>query len=143
MEEIVISGTEKDLTCVEFQEHASEAPHVACLGPAIAQDDLWGAVLARVYEGRVLFHVVDGAAEVDDFDVEVLLDARLRRGVLPLLFFEEDVLGLEVRVRVAEAVDVVEALEAVLDDLLDGLDVEALDLVDLHAIEKRKAELGG
>lgn len=62
--------------------------------------------------------------------------------MLPLLLFEEYVLGLEVCVRVAEAVDVVEALEAVLDNLLDGLDVEALNLVDLHAIEKRKAELG-
>lgn len=94
MEEIVISGTEKDFTCVEFQEHASEAPHVAGLGPAIAQDNLWGAVLARVYEGRVLFHIVDGAAEVDDFDVEVLLDARLRRGCYPCFFSKSMFSGL-------------------------------------------------
>ena len=64
-----LTGSGQRLTGGELNEDAADAPDVARVAPAEAQNDLRGSVVPRGDDGGVVVGVKGGAAEVDDFDL--------------------------------------------------------------------------
>ena len=64
-----LAGLIKELTRIHLYQDANHRPDVTFLCPVFAiENDLWSSVLTRVYYWVVLFVIIGGTAEIDDFD---------------------------------------------------------------------------
>lgn len=102
-------GRKEKVSREQLGKDAANTPDIAQFAPVVAlQDDLWSPVLPSVYDRAVLLGLVGRAAEVDELDLccsrEAVVCESLVLYVLKLPGAEEDVLRLQVSVRVLLAV---------------------------------------
>lgn len=144
-----VVGGEEEAARVELHEDAPDAPHVRRHGPAVAEDDFWGAVLPRVDEAALALVVVRGSAKVNDTDgcgrwhQHVASVARASDGVglaegLPL--DQEDVLRLEVCVDELHAVKVGDGGEQLVRERLHAVQRQRAEVVGLDELVQRLAQ---
>ena len=94
---------EKNLYLIKLENNATNAPNITGLAPAQLQDNLRGPVVPGRHHRRVVLPVEGGGPEVDELDARVFHAAHgaLRVGAdlgVPVMAYEQDVLGLQVRV---------------------------------------------
>lgn len=61
-------GLKQGLAGIQLDQDASDAPQIARVGPAQAQDDLRGSVMAGGNDGGMVLLFKSGAAKVDQLD---------------------------------------------------------------------------
>lgn len=96
----VFMGLEEGSSRVQFDENAANAPEVARVGPAQAEDDLRGAVVSGGNDGRVVLGLKGGASKIDELD-----------GVGAVVVGKQNVFRLEIGVDEGEVVHKVDALQ--------------------------------
>lgn len=75
----VIVRLEKRIACVEFHQDASDAPDIAWIRPAQAQDDLRCSVVPGANNRRVILILECCRAEIDETDLSVQKNSPLGR----------------------------------------------------------------
>lgn len=116
----VIVGLEQSVTSVKLYQDAADAPDVAGIGPAEAEDDLGRPIVTGRHDARVVLVLEGGRTKVDEADLRVEQDFSLGclavnslrrrrhlavvRKCLILVVAEKDVLGLEIGVDQVEVV---------------------------------------
>jgi len=138
---------EEQLPRVQLHEDAARAPHVGGRAPPQAQDDLGGAVLARVDEGALVLPVKGGAPKVNQLQggggggEHALPRPPHARGLAGgregLPAHQQHVLQLQVRVDEAHAVQEGHGLQQLVSEGLHAVQRRGPVLVRLHVVVQR------